>query len=327
MNADAVRDATPGEWSANRNVEDHAGHVRLVTGYWHSELKLPLTADLRTCHARHRIYAQFKYDRLIGSPDWVGSLAQSLPELSDGILHTGSASHYHFIVDGLGNLSPAVLQAAGRIFVDADYSDDQAAILEAIVAVLAGRRIDVVRVPHGTYRVSNVILPKVRDFSARVHAARSSVLRLPVRQERSGQRIYVTRRRAGSRRLINEAEFADRMQRDYGFETIENEGLSLQDQMELYSGAEFVAGPHGAGLTNILFSRRPKGLLEFWHSVQQPFFEGLAESLGISYFAARGMPMPGVAPQGWRSDNGPFAIDPRLALKAIEMLIARQPRR
>ena len=326
MNADAVRDATPEEWSASRHLADHGGHVRLMSGFWQTELKLPLTADLRTCHAAHRIYAQFKYDRLTGSAEWVGSLAQALPELSDGILHTGSASHYHYIVDGLGNLSPAVLQAAGKIFVDAEYSDDQVALLEAVVLSQSARRIDVVRVPHGTYRVTNVILPKARDFSTRVHVARTSILRLPARQTASRQRIYVTRRKAGSRQLINEAEFAHGLKQAYGFEVVENEGLSLQAQLDLYSGAEFVAGPHGAGLTNILFSRRPRGLLEFWHSVQQPFFEGLAESLGISYFAARGMPMPG-GPQGWRSDNGPFAIDPRLALRAVDMLVAGQPRR
>ena len=326
MNVDTLRDAKPGEWSANDHVEDHAGHTRLTSGFWHTELKLPVTRDLRTCHANHRIYAQFKYDRLISSPEWIGSLDQSLPELSDGILHTGSSSHYHYIIDGIGNLSAEVLQAAEKIFVDSDYSDDQVAFLETVIHSLTTRRINVVRVPPGTYRVANVVLPTARDFPVRVHAARTSVLRLPVRQKLSRQRIYVTRRRAGSRQLINESDFVDMIRNGYGFEIVENEDLGLQAQLELYSGAEFIAGPHGAGLTNIIFSRRPRGVLEFWHSVKQPFFEGLAESLGISYFAASGTPLPGTT-QGWRKDNSPFVVDARLVLKAIELLIAKSPRR
>jgi hypothetical protein len=233
MNANVLRDAKPGEWSANDHVEDHADHIRLISGFWQTELKLPVTRDLRTCQANHRIYAQFKYDRLISSPEWVGSLDESLPELSDGILHTGSSSHYHYIIDGIGNLSGEVLQAADKIFVDSDYSDDQVAFLEAVIHSLTTRRISVVRVPPGTYRVANVILPKARDFSVRVHAARTSVLRLPVRQELSSRRIYVSRRRAGSRQLINESDFVDMIRNDHGFEIVENEDLSLQAQLEL----------------------------------------------------------------------------------------------
>jgi hypothetical protein len=82
--------------------------------------------------------------------------------------------------------------------------------------------------------------------------------------KRRDRRLYITRRAAGRRRLVNESEF-EPILREYGFEIVEAAHLSLKAQVELFSEAEAVAGPHGAGLTNILFSPSGCKILELFN--------------------------------------------------------------
>lgn len=82
----------------------------------------------------------------------------------------------------------------------------------------------------------------------------------PSRQDR---RIYVTRRTARRRRVVNESEL-EPVLRENGFEVVEAEQLSVTDQIRLFSEAGVIIGPHGAGLTNILFAPEGCKILEFF---------------------------------------------------------------
>ena len=82
----------------------------------------------------------------------------------------------------------------------------------------------------------------------------------PPRRQR---RLYVTRRLARCRRVTNEQEL-EPILLDHGFEIIEAESLSFAEQIRLFSQAEVVAGPHGAGLTNILFAPESCKVLELF---------------------------------------------------------------
>jgi hypothetical protein len=74
----------------------------------------------------------------------------------------------------------------------------------------------------------------------------------------TGRRIYVSRRSAPSRRLVNEDAVENYLQR-YGFETCIAETLSMREQVKLFSQADIVVASHGAGLMNIMYS--PRGLI------------------------------------------------------------------
>ena len=69
----------------------------------------------------------------------------------------------------------------------------------------------------------------------------------------TGRRIFISRRRASQRRLVNEEEVTGLLA-CYGFETVVTEELSLRDQAALFAQAEVLVSTHGAGLTNMLFS-------------------------------------------------------------------------
>ncbi len=129
-------------------------------------------------------------------------------------------------------------------------------------------------------------------------------------------RFYISRSRAKHRRVTNEDQLAP-MLKSFGVEIIQAEKLSISEQIALFRQAKLIVAPHGAGLSNILFSRDasivelyPNGLVDDGNL--PVYFFGLAESLGHKYRA--------VYHDGLRS--GPeFAADPPRVAAAIERAI------
>lgn len=93
--------------------------------------------------------------------------------------------------------------------------------------------------------------PALRDLAARL---------VPGTRSRRDRRLFVSRASASRRRLVNEDEIAA-VAAGFGFETVHPERLTLAEQIALFSEAELVAGPHGAGLTNLVWSDTA-GLIE-----------------------------------------------------------------
>jgi len=101
----------------------------------------------------------------------------------------------------------------------------------------------------------------------------------------SPPRLFVTRRRAERRRVDNEKS-VDTLLVDYGFVTVETEGLSLAQQIELFACAQIIVGQHGAGLTNMLFAPQGAYVIEFTNpTYAADHYAQLAESLGHRYAA------------------------------------------
>jgi len=70
-------------------------------------------------------------------------------------------------------------------------------------------------------------------------------------------RVYVSRADADRRQVINENEVVSLL-KQYGFESIEPGRLSFDDQVRLFANADVVVGPHGAGLTNMIYGENVK---------------------------------------------------------------------
>ena len=100
-----------------------------------------------------------------------------------------------------------------------------------------------------------------------------------------GERLYISRRIAAKRRIINEDEIAPILSR-FGFETVRTEELSFEQQVRTLSRARYVVSNHGAGLTNTLFMREGGSVLELRHQtdrINNCFFT-LASALELNYF-------------------------------------------
>jgi capsular polysaccharide biosynthesis protein len=78
---------------------------------------------------------------------------------------------------------------------------------------------------------------------------------LPDRPRRRTRKIYISRRQApGGRRMHNEDDVRELVQR-MGYEIHLLENLEIPQQIALFYDARTIVAPHGAGLTNILFSQ------------------------------------------------------------------------
>jgi len=100
-------------------------------------------------------------------------------------------------------------------------------------------------------------------------------------------RIYVTRRRATKRRLMNEEQILPSLAR-HGFQVVCMEDLSLAEQIRLAAGSGIIAGLHGAGLTHMLWMPTGGRVLEIrprGDAVNNCYY-GLASDLGHAYYYA-----------------------------------------
>jgi hypothetical protein len=99
-----------------------------------------------------------------------------------------------------------------------------------------------------------------------------------------GTRIYITRRRSPHRYVANEPELLESLE-PLGFEAVECERLSFADQVRLFYDADIIAGPHGAGLTNLAFARSGAKVLEilFHPAFDRTHYWSISESLGLRY--------------------------------------------
>jgi capsular polysaccharide biosynthesis protein len=103
------------------------------------------------------------------------------------------------------------------------------------------------------------------------------------------RRIFVSRSGASHRRLVNEHRCASALRTDFGVELIQTEGMSLDEEIDLFRSAELIVGAHGAGLTNIAFAPEGARVVElvsstYWDSI----FAQLAAAKRQRYALIRG---------------------------------------
>jgi hypothetical protein len=94
-------------------------------------------------------------------------------------------------------------------------------------------------------------------------------------------KIYISRSKAAGRRVINEDDVLKALT-PFGFVAYTLENMSFSDQVRLFSQAEIVVAPHGAGLANIIFSQNLI-LIELFSSWVVPVYFTLAKALGFHY--------------------------------------------
>jgi hypothetical protein len=87
---------------------------------------------------------------------------------------------------------------------------------------------------------------------------------LDTEQLRGEERLYITRATALRGRRVENEEQVREVLSGVGFRIIEPESLTVAEQAELFASAECVVGPHGAGLTNLVFCRPGTTVIELF---------------------------------------------------------------
>jgi hypothetical protein len=175
------------------------------------------------------------------------------------LLVGGSGNHYHWLVDHLPKwlLARRLLCSIPTVLVNEPTAPQRESLEMSGLT-----RWEVVKSEESVHCDDVWIV----DGLARMTVAHPEIPRLfrqayepATRRRRAG--IYLSRRDADSRRLVNEAEVQAVLG---GFATYTASGMTFRDQVELFSSCECIVSPHGAGLANMIFSRPGTKIVEIY---------------------------------------------------------------
>ncbi|CAK0745447.1 hypothetical protein WCLP8_1570005 [uncultured Gammaproteobacteria bacterium] len=130
--------------------------------------------------------------------------------------------------------------------------------------------------------------------------------------------MFLTRRQAATRALVNEAEIVAALA-PFGIEVMVAEDLSLIEQLHRFAEAELIVTPLGGGSAAQLFAPTTAAIVELTHRhVLLPQYGIVAALLGQRYRQL-------VGPTVWNRHPGnfdwDFTVEPAAVVRAVRELI------
>jgi capsular polysaccharide biosynthesis protein len=242
---------------------------------------------------------------------------------SVGVLTTrGSENYYHFLTDVLPRLE--LMRRAGvepDAYLVNRSTRFQRDLLDHL-GLTADRCLGEEKYPH--VRAGELVVSSLPDDDLRTPPWIVPWLRaqfLPDDRRSPHRRLYVSRGAVRhTRRVENEAELVAALQ-PMGFEVIDPGALSPADQVRAFAEAEYIVGPHGAGLTNLAFAPPGAAVVElFAPDYVNECFWALAstvEGLRYRYLVGDGSPIRSRRNRGVASD---ITADTCQVLRLLEEL-------
>lgn len=130
--------------------------------------------------------------------------------------------------------------------------------------------------------------------------------------------LFISRRDALHRVLLNEAEIEDALVR-LGFKTVVLGGMSVADQIRSFSKAQVIVGAHGAGLTNLMFAPPGAAVVEISNTTiyHMADFKFISAQMGQRYAEVV---------SGWYPENHSTVLDQRsdYLVDAKQVMLALQ---
>ena len=243
-------------------------------------------------------------------------------------------NYYHWLIDSLPRLH--LVREAG-LWAEIDYflvyDKSCGFVRESLLAlgIRPAQLIDVATHPHLRAKRLLVTTP-VRGHGRHspywVHQfLRAAYLRVPAAAPRFAQRVFISRRDASMRRLLNEAAVAAVL-REFGFETYALSELSFADKVHLFSGAQAIVGTVGAGMANLMFAAPGTPLLELHpDTFVEPESADTAYRAGLAYHWLTGRPSAPASANYAAARHLDLWIDPEELRGAIGRLLRPAPAR
>ena len=182
----------------------------------------------------------------------------------------GSTAYFHWIFDVLPRFQ--LLQKVGLCWDDINYfvlhnptaTFNQEAL--KILEIPPEKIIDSSDIPH--IQAEQLIVPSIigggRAQDWAIKFLKQIFLKdLQDNYQSKRENIYISRKYASRRRIANEKEVVNLLKK-YGFRQVFLESMSVTEQASLLYNAKNVISPHGAGLTNIIFSQPGTKLIEIF---------------------------------------------------------------
>jgi len=251
------------------------------------------------------------------------------PDLRAIVIGTNE-NWYHFVLDYLPRLLAVLecglLDAGWKVALGRDASDLFPAVLdllgvpeESVVWLDAARGHHFARaiyisnmglrgIPHNfaLALLRRYFLPKVIDRDA---------------PPAGPKRLFISRTDTTWRRFAGEQGLHAPL-RERGFEIVHPARLSMVEQIRLFRSATLVAGVHGSGLVNTVWSATAPRVIEISpHTARDTHFSNLVKRLGGRHWRLRAGPEETVHAGGNQSD---FSIDLARVIELIDRVIAEE---
>lgn len=210
-----------------------------------------------------------------------------LPGVTLNLGTLGGNGFYHFLIEALPRLA---LAQAWLGHVDHVLANGFAGGFQEQWLTDAGVPVSKIRWLGGlahfscdTLLFADQPMPDQQPGRSMVESLRSL---FPVKSAAGRRRLWISRGDAPTRRLAWEKELVARLP---GFESVELARLRAAQQRELVAAADVIAGPHGAGLSHIVFSRPGTRVIELFPESDPmfPLYGRLAAVSGASHAWAR----------------------------------------
>jgi Glycosyltransferase 61 len=101
-------------------------------------------------------------------------------------------------------------------------------------------------------------------------------------KHKSHHRLYISRRKAANRRIVNESEISPLLE-EHRFQTVLCEDLSLAEQVGLFAKTTAIVGGHGAGLTNLIYCIPDSFVGEVYLEGVPPAYLVMSRQLGMRF--------------------------------------------
>lgn len=204
-----------------------------------------------------------------------GPVAPLIPRYPD--------NYYHWMVETIPKIRYLRAFEVEQELVTLLIPTDAPPFVDETLDLLGWPSSRVERAEHESYHVPELVVPSFPDRRpSEFEWLREEVLEnAPDRIPESGNNVYVSRANGVERRVVNEDEVMDVLS-EYGFERYLLEERSLAENARLFADANVVMGPHGAGLTDIIFAEDCTLVELFGKKIKQPY-EKLANVLDIEY--------------------------------------------
>ncbi len=218
--------------------------------------------------------------------------AKHLPITAVYIFSLSAENFWHFLYDCVPRIYSAILARTNQkltVLVPDSLPDSFRELLDCVLP----NNFQTIYIPKGSWvKVDRLVMPSYvsrceNGFlpSEYYEYIRSCVFKkydlTPL--ENPTERIYISRDNAKHRRILNEDQIIQYLA-NYGFKPIVLEKMSFREQVELFTKAEIIVAPHGAGLATTLFSGKIKILVLYPESCPTPFFFTQFKGLGQEHY-------------------------------------------
>ena len=115
---------------------------------------------------------------------------------------------------------------------------------------------------------------------------------------KKNMRIYITRKNAHYRKIINESDIIDELKLK-NFKIIDLDNMSIDNQIDIFSSSEIIVSPASSGLANIVFCKAgtkvyeiiPKYKHRYENEFKRRYFK-ICQILGFKYYTIPSDPVP-----------------------------------